>query len=98
MFNYEFIANELCVNKDKPELECHGKCHLEQEVKTATQHDTEDKNVPEKIVEKSTLYFQELSVDFIINDFDDGISKNHFYYQDKIVHRYLSVANPPPEC
>jgi len=27
--NYDYIANELCVNKDKPYLECYGNCYLE---------------------------------------------------------------------
>ncbi len=25
---YDYIKNELCENKDKPKLECNGKCHL----------------------------------------------------------------------
>jgi hypothetical protein len=31
--NYEYISEELCENKDKPELECHGKCYLQKELK-----------------------------------------------------------------
>jgi len=27
--NYDYIATELCENKDKPYLECNGKCYLE---------------------------------------------------------------------
>jgi len=30
--NYDYIANELCINKDKPYLECNGKCYLETEL------------------------------------------------------------------
>ncbi len=26
--NYDYIVNVLCENKDKPEMECNGKCHL----------------------------------------------------------------------
>ena len=32
MVNYDYIVNELCENKDKPEMECNGKCHLGKEV------------------------------------------------------------------
>lgn len=32
MFNYNYIANELCVNKDKPKMHCNGKCHLMKEL------------------------------------------------------------------
>ena len=26
--NYDYIVTELCVNKDKPELQCNGRCYL----------------------------------------------------------------------
>lgn len=28
VFNYEYIATELCVNRDRPEMHCNGKCYL----------------------------------------------------------------------
>ena len=30
--NYEYIVNVLCENKDRPEMECNGKCHLGKEL------------------------------------------------------------------
>ncbi len=27
--NYDYIAQELCVNKDKPYLDCNGRCYVE---------------------------------------------------------------------
>ncbi|PHQ29888.1 hypothetical protein [Leeuwenhoekiella nanhaiensis] len=29
-FNYDYIVEELCVNRDRPELECNGRCYLMQ--------------------------------------------------------------------
>lgn len=39
--NYDYIANVLCENRDKPYLECNGKCYLEKQIKKAnhTNHD-----------------------------------------------------------
>ena len=34
--NKDFIANVLCINKDKPALKCNGKCHLKKELKKAS--------------------------------------------------------------
>lgn len=31
--NQDFIATVLCINKDKPELQCNGKCHLANQIK-----------------------------------------------------------------
>ncbi|MBI9071807.1 MAG: hypothetical protein JEY94_09425 [Melioribacteraceae bacterium] len=28
LVNYEYISKVLCINKDKPEMKCNGKCHL----------------------------------------------------------------------
>ena len=28
MINYDYIVTRLCENKDKPEMECNGKCYL----------------------------------------------------------------------
>jgi hypothetical protein len=30
--NYEFIKEELCENKAKPQMKCHGKCYLQKEI------------------------------------------------------------------
>ena len=30
--NKEYIAKVLCINQEKPELACHGKCHLKKEL------------------------------------------------------------------
>lgn len=40
--NYEYIAGELCVNKDHPELQCNGKCHLTKELAEVNQSSSEN--------------------------------------------------------
>ena len=59
--NYKYIANELCENQDKPELECNGKCHLKKELaKAATEESSNSKD--KKQVSKQEieiLFFQE---------------------------------------
>lgn len=32
LVNYEYIVNVLCENKDRPEMECNGKCYLSDEL------------------------------------------------------------------
>lgn len=41
--NYTYIKNVLCENKAKPQLSCHGKCHLKKRIK-------EEKKKTEKTV------------------------------------------------
>ena len=39
--NYDYIANVLCENRDRPYLDCNGKCYLEKQLKK-TNHDNHD--------------------------------------------------------
>jgi hypothetical protein len=39
--NYDYIANVLCENKDKPYLDCNGKCYLNKQLKK-TNHNNHD--------------------------------------------------------
>lgn len=42
VLNYDYISKVLCINRDKPEMKCNGKCHLAKQV--AKQDETERKN------------------------------------------------------
>jgi len=42
--NYDYIATELCENKDKPFLECNGKCYLEKQLKQVNHTNHEHKS------------------------------------------------------
>ena len=37
--NRDFIARVLCINKDKPQRKCNGKCHLGKQLKKAAEQE-----------------------------------------------------------
>ncbi len=39
VINYDYIAKVLCINKDKPELSCNGKCQLMKKLEQQQQDD-----------------------------------------------------------
>lgn len=39
VLNQDYIAQFLCVNQDKPELQCNGKCHLVKEIEKQQQQE-----------------------------------------------------------
>ena len=43
MINQDFIAAELCENKEEPELECNGKCYLKKELKKDEERKQDEK-------------------------------------------------------
>jgi len=58
IINYDYIAKELCENKEKPELHCNGKCHLAKELAKASE---DEKPVSEKKAahaQMEILFFQ----------------------------------------
>lgn len=40
--NRNAIASEHCINKNRPELKCNGKCFLNKKMREATQHQDEE--------------------------------------------------------
>jgi hypothetical protein len=46
IFQYERYATELCVNQDKPELECNGKCQMMNELNKVEQDNETSPELP----------------------------------------------------
>jgi hypothetical protein len=42
IMNYDYIANVLCENKDKPQLKCDGKCYLAKKLAQESQEQEEN--------------------------------------------------------
>lgn len=59
---YDYIKNELCVNKDKPELACNGKCHLTKELANASDTDTDKGRTHFASAELQLIYYQAIEV------------------------------------
>jgi hypothetical protein len=56
--NKDFIAKNLCVNKEKPKNCCQGKCHLAKEVKKNLEsNDDKEKNSNKKIQNEEVKEF-----------------------------------------
>ncbi|RPD98653.1 hypothetical protein EGM88_05535 [Aureibaculum marinum] len=41
--DYDYIATVLCINKEKPELQCNGQCHLSKKIAKTLPIKTKDK-------------------------------------------------------
>lgn len=58
LINKDYIAEFLCVNKDKVELECEGKCYLMQ--KLEQQNDEKRQHLPKIAMEEYPIGFVSL--------------------------------------
>lgn len=53
--NQAYIAKNWCINRDKPELQCNGKCVLMQRLKAVEEERREAQERPLRLVEKLEL-------------------------------------------
>lgn len=60
--NYEYISKVLCENKDKPKLQCNGKCHLMKELaKAAETENPKSSDKKENTSVQEVLFFKEMN-------------------------------------
>ena len=93
--NYEYVANVLCENRDKPYLECNGKCYLEKQIKKSNHTDHDHKStVPQ-------INFDDYPIStlgqfaYTIKDFKDFVSSNYFNNKYTSQNYYNSLLKPP---
>lgn len=99
--NYElrkdFIINNYCVNKNRPEMHCDGKCYLAKQIKKADQDD--EKQATNRFISELfsiesisgkpiDVYFS--VIPFITKTLSYIYSTNCFYYK-----AYSSIFHPP---
>ncbi|RIJ33517.1 hypothetical protein [Pontibacter oryzae] len=92
--NKEYIIQNLCVNRDKPQLQCEGKCHLSKSVKAANQESQDQTNFKAK----------SLSYDFIsVTEAATPVAKvwlparTYGYYSLSAYNAYSSKILHPPQ-
>lgn len=95
--NYDYIANVLCENRDRPYLECNGKCYLEKQLKK-TNHDTHDhkSTVPQINLDDYPISpLGEFS--YHIKDLDSFFIENKSAKINYSSQEYLSTVFKPPQ-
>ncbi len=96
LLNYEYISEVLCINKDKPKLECDGKCYLMKSLAEASEN-TETKDFPPKKLDFQLLYFTESFISDKILDLEFK-SRLHINTKSYETYQLLSpgqVFRPP---
>ena len=99
IMNYDYIANVLCENKDKPELKCDGKCYLSQMLAEKSKQNNKNPFGDEqsKTEIQLVVYFQSLlSHDFVIgmsSQKRDNFNTRHLF----ISTLFTSNISEPPE-
>lgn len=93
---YNYYVNVLCENKDNPESNCNGKCHLSKVLKDDSSQ--QEPNEP-SLVEYKTMS-TEPEVNLLLNEDnrkDESNSTSFFYLITLPVDVYLPIPTPPPQ-
>ena len=96
--NLDYIVANYCVNKDKPELKCNGKCYLMQhlQLKEASKKQEKDSEKARLVEAFYPLYFhvasQPLPKVFFVT-----ILEHQWKFQLHPTHPYLEKVTQPPK-
>ena len=98
VIHYDYIAKELCVNRDKPVLACNGKCYLEKKMVENNEllsHQS-DKPTPPNLEQSAFPVFIVFeTIKYAALTFE-SIAKNSFYYLVSYSTNYtFSLLRPP---
>ncbi|MBE0422396.1 MAG: hypothetical protein IBX66_00490 [Lutibacter sp.] len=93
--NYDYIATVLCENRDKPSLECNGKCYLEKQIKKAN-HDNHDhkSTVPQIDFEKYPVSSLD-QFSYSLKNFEEVYTHRFFVNKYTSQDFYQSLLKPP---
>ncbi len=93
LINQDYIAEFLCINKDKPELECNGKCYLAKQLEEASAE--KEKNVPAIVMEDYPIGIMTFS-SFKITETTKTPLLANFQYKNDYTFSYLNLVFHPP--
>lgn len=86
------IEQDFCINKSKPELQCHGKCHLNKELDQSENSDLGFNSISKKIdiaLISNTEFTLEITKQINSN-------KATIYREFRHFEPYLEIFVPPP--
>jgi hypothetical protein len=91
--NKAYIASNLCVNRAKPEMKCHGKCHLAKKVKEEEQR---EQAPSQPIKEKSSAPISETELPtFLFSPAVTSIEHNTLFLFPSFTAFYSVIFHPP---
>ncbi|WP_298148660.1 hypothetical protein [Flavobacterium sp.] len=99
ILNYQYIVENLCVNREKPQLSCNGKCHLAKEIakEVDSEQSSNDSSKKESKGFFETLYYLPAITSAEYNTFCNKLpQKIYLNFELKPLPGYYNIIQPPP--
>lgn len=95
--NQDFIEQEFCINKNKPELACKGQCHFMQEMKKIEQEEQEKQGKTKNTFNEISIHLF-LTQDVINTSFEHYLIVDYPQYIYRISDGYYHKITAPPKA
>ena len=95
LVNQDYIAEFLCINKEKTEMQCNGKCYLMQQL--AKQNEQKKQNLPKIAMEEYPIGFVDLTFFETLKE-DTSTNRGASNYQNFYGFLYVFENFQPPTC
>ena len=94
VINQDYIAEYLCINKDKPEMDCNGKCYLMQKIQK--ENDEKKQNLPAINLKDYPIGF----VTILTLPFNSThiLKKENFTHSNLYTNLFFTSVYHPPDC
>lgn len=95
--NQTFIAKELCINRDRPELSCNGKCFLMTKMREVHRQGHDNfVNGLENLLGKDLVYVFQAFTLHLLQPASAVQHKSHFFYRTSLsILHTLALIKPP---
>ncbi|RVU23617.1 hypothetical protein EOJ36_11110 [Sandaracinomonas limnophila] len=93
--NRQFIAQNFCVNKDKPKLNCNGQCYLAKQLKKQEEKETKSNSEKLEKLPEINLVFEE-TVEFHFTPYLKDPIVHAFGYSNLYTHLFNPTVLHPP--
>lgn len=93
--NREYIAANLCENKDEPEMQCNGKCHLKKELE---KEDKRKQQEERKVQVEELVFIPQPEIREVIDAvyFPEKDSGQHFFAVQQKTNGFSPYIFHPP--
>lgn len=100
LIHYEYIKNELCENKDQPEMECDGKCHLKKQISKEAEDKNPVSNTKKQTISEAEVLFFSAREEFEFTSFFSPDEEVFFPAYTNLYNGGIlsSVEHPPSFC
>ncbi|GEM_PF-205313 len=89
----ERIVDEYCINKERPEMQCNGKCYLSKQLKE-TEQQSDQLLIKNIRFAENCLYFECFSIPFIL-DFTVQFKHRFFWHSTYSINWVFKQLKPP---